>query len=85
MGLDTPMDNAAWAEEEGFQYEVWTDDDRALGVTYQALTDVEDASVRRITVVLDAEGDLALEYLSDISVGTHPGQVLADVQLLFGD
>ncbi len=56
-----------------------------LGITYGALTDAADPTVKRITVVLDANGDLVLEYLDDISVGTHPGQVLADVQLLFGN
>lgn len=55
-----------------------------LGITYGALNDAADPTVKRITVVLDANGDLVLEYLDDISVGTHPGQVLADVQLLFG-
>lgn len=85
MGRDTPEENAAWAVDEGFQYELWTDDDGTLGLTYGALTDADDAYPKRITVVLDADGMLVLEYLEDISVGTHPGQVLEDVQLLFGD
>lgn len=83
MGLDTPEENLAWAEEEGFPYELWTDEDKTLGTTYGALTGERDSSVDRVTMVLDADGVLVLQYLDDIVVGAHPGEVLEDCRALF--
>ncbi len=83
-GLDSPRANRDWAEQEGFLFELWTDDDRQLGVTYGALSDVEDASVARVTMLLDADGDLLLTYTDNVVVGTHPGQVLEDCEKIFG-
>jgi thioredoxin-dependent peroxiredoxin len=85
VGVDTPADNQAWAEEEKFQYELWTDDDATLGMTYGALSSASDNSVSRITMLLDAKGDLLLEYTEDIVVGTHPSEVLEDCEILFGE
>jgi peroxiredoxin len=84
VGLDDPDVNAEWAAEEGFPFELWRDDDATLGVTYGALTSTTDRSVSRITVILDESGTLVLEYLEDIQVGAHPGEVLDDCSLLFG-
>jgi len=83
-GLSSPQANQAWAEQEGYAYELWTDDTRTLGVTYGALDSRRDGSVARITVLLDADGGLLLSYLEDVVVGTHPGQVLSDCEALFG-
>lgn len=84
VGLDDPEDNLAWAEEEGFLFELWTDEDKVLGVTYGALTGSRDSSVDRITMLLDAAGDLLLTYTEAINVGTHPADVLEDCEALFG-
>ncbi len=83
-GLDTPQANQAWAEEEGFTFDIWTDDERTLGRTYGALDSATDRSVARLTVLLDANGDLLLTY-PVVPVGTHPGQVLSDCAAIFGD
>lgn len=83
-GLDTPATNEAWADDEGFQYELWTDDDGTLGVTYGALSSASDGSVDRVTMLLDEKGELLLEYTGGISVGAHPGEVLEDCEILFG-
>jgi peroxiredoxin Q/BCP len=84
VGLDDPAENLAWASEEGFGYELWTDDDRVLGVTYGALSSPSDRGVARVTMLLGADGELLLRYTDDIVVGTHPGQVLEDCEKLFG-
>jgi peroxiredoxin len=39
---------------------------------------------QRITKILDANGDLVLEYVTDVGPGTHPQKVLEDCRLLFG-
>lgn len=38
---------------------------------------------RRVTKVLDKDGTLVLEYISDVDVGTHPEAVLEDCRRLF--
>jgi len=38
----------------------------------------------RVSVLLDKKGDVVLEYMEDVSAGTHPQQVLEDCTLLFG-
>lgn len=84
MGFDPPEENLAWAEREGFQYELWTDDTRMLALTYGAIDEVSDTFPSRVTMVLDAEGTLVLEYRDSLNVGTHPADVLADCTRLFG-
>ena len=83
MSFDAPQKNQAWAEDEGFAFELWTDADRTLALTYDAATRADQAFAERVTKVLDADGDLVLEY-EKVKVGTHPGQVLADCEKLFG-
>lgn len=83
VSFDAPATNQTWAEREAFGFELWTDADRTLALTYGAATSAGQGSARRITVLLDEEGDLWLEYPS-VSTGTHPGEVLEDVQQLLG-
>lgn len=84
VGFDEPEENAVWAEEESFQFELWTDLDRTLALTYGAADDADAAYPDRVTVILDAGGDLVLQYLEDVVVGTHPQDVLEDCERLFG-
>ncbi len=83
VSLDAPQANQAWAEEEGFTFDLWTDDERALGRAYGALDSATDRSVARLTVLLDSEGNLLLTY-PVVAVGTHPGQVLSDCAAILG-
>ena len=83
-GLDSPSTNESWADTEDFQFELWTDEDKTLGVTYGALSSASDSSVRRVTMLLDEKGELVLEYTMAIDVGTHPALVLEDCETLFG-
>lgn len=85
VGFDDPATNRAWSEDGGFTFELWTDDDdRTLALTYGAAASASQRYPSRITVVLDADGELVLEYLEDINVGAHPREVLDDCTLLFG-
>ncbi len=85
MSFDDPDENADWREEEGFEYELWSDADRVLALAYGAASSSSQTIASRITVILDADGVLVLEYLSDINLGTHPIEVLEDCEILFGD
>lgn len=72
-------------EAEGYQYEIWTDDEeRTLSVTYGAAEDASAWAPNRISVLLDSDGVLLLEYKDGVSTGTHPSEVLADCEVLFG-
>lgn len=75
--------NEGWAEEEGFAFELWTDEDKTLALTYGSIESRTAPWPGRVTRILDAEGVLLVEY-DEVAVGTHPAQVLEDCQTLFG-
>ena len=72
-----------WADSEGFQYELWSDDNKDLAIYYGAAT-ASSWVPDRTTVLLDAAGNQLLSYAVG-SIGTHPRDVLEDVQAIFGD
>jgi peroxiredoxin Q/BCP len=82
VSFDSPADNQAWAEDEGFQYELWTDESRALALHYGAAFSDTQPYALRVTVLLDANGDLLLEYNVGADISTHPGRVLEDIETL---
>jgi peroxiredoxin Q/BCP len=84
VSFDSPEENQSWALEEGFQFELWSDDDRELALYYGAAASAGALAASRITMLLDDGGAQLLEYTESINVGTHPAQVLADCQELFG-
>jgi peroxiredoxin len=84
VGFGSPEDNLSWAQDEGFQYEIWSDDDRTLAVYYGAAGSSSDWFPARRTVLLGSQGELLLEYeVSDF--GTHPAKVLEDCQAIFAE
>jgi len=76
--------NGDWVTEQGFQYEIWHDDNKALALYYDAVEQRGEQYPKRRTRVLNAEGQVVLEYNNKIIVGAHPEEVLQDVTLLFG-
>lgn len=84
VSFDSPEENLAWAEREGFQYELWSDVDRELASYFTAIDSPEQATCNRVTKLLDCDGTLQLEYVGGIVVGAHPAQVLEDCAALFG-
>jgi peroxiredoxin Q/BCP len=81
--FDPPEENDAWAQQEGFQYDLWSDVGRELAMYYGAATTPTAGSARRITLLLDETGTLVLEYPA-VATGTHPGEVYQDCVALFG-
>lgn len=63
---------------------MWTDDDRALSLAYEAIFEADQFFVSRVTVILDAEGAALVRYDEGTGSGGHPGEVLEDCTLLFG-
>lgn len=84
MSFDSPSENAAWSEEEGFTFELWSDLGRDLAQYYGAATSDTQSAAARITVLLDPLGELVLEYVGGVDVGTHPQHVLDDCRELWG-
>ncbi len=84
ISFDSPAENEAWAIEEGFQYELWSDESRALALHYGAASTPTAPAAARISFLLDANGDVLLEY-KQVSTGTHPAEVLEDCEKLFGN
>ena len=84
VGFDSPGRNQDWAQDEGFAYELWTDDDKTLALHYGAIDSTSAPCPSRVTRVLDGAGTLVVEYRVS-SIDAHPEQVLEDCRLLFGD
>jgi peroxiredoxin Q/BCP len=83
VSFDTPAENQAWALDEGFEFDLWSDADRVLAMHYGAASSPTQGSASRVTRLLDEDGYVVLEYAVS-SVGTHPFQVLEDVEALWG-
>jgi len=84
VSFSEPSANAEWVEAESFQYEVWTDGDRTLAMHYGAAENSTAAFPGRVTVLLDAQGELLLEYASGTGDADHPAEVLEDCEAIFG-
>ena len=82
VSFDSPEKNETWAEDEGFSFDLWTDDDKTLALTYGAVVDDTQSYTIRITRILDTDGDLLVEY-DKVAVGTNPADVLEDCQTIF--
>ncbi len=83
VSYNDPEKNKTWAESQAFPFELWSDSQRVLASHYGAARRLLPFPARA-TVVLDAAGQLVLEYKSGVEVGTHPQDVLEDCQALFG-
>jgi peroxiredoxin len=76
---------STWIDDQEFQYEVWTDDDKTLALHYGAAASTGAFVPDRVTVILDEQGEWLLEYTTGTGVVSHTADVLADCQALFGD
>ena len=76
--------NDYWVQDQGFQYEVWRDDNRELAMYYGAADSANAWFPSRITRLLDSDGSVLLEY-NDVDINTSPAQILADCQLIFAE
>ena len=85
VGFSSPSSTAAWAEDQGYEFDIWTDESRALAVHYGAASGTGAFMPSRRTVLLDAEGMLLATYDPGFSIAAHPQAVLDDCQVLFGD
>ena len=81
ISFDTPEENAAFAEAEGFPYRLLSDADRTIGESYGAKKGADEDwpdFPRRVSILIDPEGNVARTYTVK-DVAAHPGEVLADI------
>ena len=84
VGWNEPSENQSWAEDEDYEYEIWSDDDKTLALYYEAIKSEITPIPGRVTVILDEKGKLLLEYRAGTGDASHPQEVLEDCQALFG-
>ena len=81
MSFDTPEENAAFAQAEGFPYRLVSDVDRAVGTQYDVLRPSDDPVAmwpRRISYLVDPDGVIRRSYTVTDTAG-HAGEVLTDL------
>ena len=81
MSFDTVAANCAFAEKRGFDYLLLADTDRQLGLAYGAATDAAAGFARRVSFLIDERG-VVLKTYSQVNPGTHPDEVLRDLDAL---
>ena len=83
--FDTVEEQLVFAETEGFGYALISDADKSIGRRYHAEREpgedyYEYGLPRRITYLIDPEGDIAAAYdLAGQDLAGHAAQVLADI------
>jgi len=84
VSYDTPEDNRAFAEREGFPYRLLSDEDRSVSEAYGTRRPDDHPKAvapRRFSYLVDPEGTVRKAYwVQDVT--THPGQVLEDLRAL---
>lgn len=82
--FDTPAENLAFADAQGFGYRLLSDVDRAVGAAYRVVrpSDHQYSDYpQRYSYLIDPEGIIARAY--DVSdVAAHAADVLADLAVL---
>jgi peroxiredoxin len=83
VSFDPYETNAGFHDLNEMQFELWTDDDpHTLATTYGA-GDADSLYASRVTKLINENGDLVVEYVSAIDVGTHPALVLQDCRTIW--
>lgn len=79
--FDTPEENKAFAEKEGFGFRLLSDTDRAVGTAYQAARGPDEKYpefAKRISYLIDPDGVIRRSY-EVTDPGGHADVVLADL------
>lgn len=78
VSFDSARDNRAFKEKFTFPFPLLCDTERMLGVAYGACDSPTASHAKRITVVIDADGNVARVY-DKVDARTHPQTVLVDL------
>ncbi len=84
--FDTPGENKAFADAEGFPFQLLSDTDHSVGAAYEVIRPADDEYAeypKRIAYLIDPEGTIRRSYdVTDVS--GFAGAVLADLAALRG-
>jgi len=86
VSYDTPQDQRAFAEAQGFPFRLLSDEDRTVSGAYETRRPDDHeraASPRRFTYLIDPEGRVARAYVVR-DIPAHPGEVLEDLRRAAG-
>lgn len=82
VSFDTPHENLAFAEAQGFPFRLLSDTDRIVGIAYEVArhpTDKFAAFPRRYSYLIDPQG--LIHHAYDVTdVARHADDVIADVE-----
>ncbi len=84
ISFDTPADNKAFAEAQGFGYPLLSDVDKEVGRRYEVLREGDDQYAQfpmRKSFLIDPSGTLRKIYVVS-DVAAHADEVLADLRQL---
>ncbi len=80
LSFDSTNDNQAFKNKFDFPYDLLSDTDKTVSVSFGAATsDQEKAS--RVSVLIGPDGKVAKSYAT-VKPAEHPGQVLKDIASL---
>ncbi len=79
VSCDTPADNRAFQEKFNFPYDLLSDEDRTVSMTYGAAESADQVYPARISYLIDPTGRIARTYAT-VDPPTHPDQVLQDLR-----
>ena len=82
--FDTPAENLAFAEAQGFEYPLLCDTDRSVGKLYDVVRGEGEQYVeypKRHSFLIDGDGMIRKMYVVT-DVATHASAVLADLEQL---
>ena len=83
VSFDHPAANKLFKQNEGFQYPLWSDDERELALAYGAATTQSQKYAKRVTVILDPEGTWVLVYPNvDATLFDHVDHVISDLHAI---
>lgn len=82
--FDTPEDNLAFAEKQGFGFRLLSDVDRTVGERYETRRNPDEEGAewpKRRTYLIDPDGVIRKAYrVTDVAA--HPAEVLEDLHRL---
>ena len=81
ISFDDQDANRRFAEKFAFPFRLLCDVTREVGLAYGAVLPGEDRSPRRITYLIDPEGQIARAWMK-VTPQTHPEEVLAAIDEL---
>lgn len=85
MGIADTDWTFEWTQTDGLQYELWSDLALVIAQHYGALETPDAADPLRYAFVLGPDGQVVLEYKDWLELGPQPGDLLDDLEALYGE